>query len=107
MLPNSMHRFKLTTTNFFTQLESVRSFMNFRAVEDDAEALRLLRQLLWVDSLDAIHAGGKDAPHVINLCAQGQAVIGNDLRCVVSATAATTALSATTTTAAAIAWCAG
>lgn len=48
----------------------------------EADALALLRKLLWVDSLDAIQAGGKDAPLVIRLCAQGQIVIGNDLRCV-------------------------
>lgn len=49
-------------------------------MEDDAEALRLLRQLLWVDSLHASQAGGKDAPLVNKLCAQGQIVLGNDLR---------------------------
>ena len=103
-----MHRFKLTTTNFFTQLESVRSFMKFSAVEDDAEALRLLRQLLWVDSLNAIQAGGKDAPLVIKLCAQGQIVIGNDLMCVVTySKLSNNSINSSCGSSSSIAWCTG
>lgn len=37
--------------------------MGFRAVEADAEALKLLRQLLWVDSLYATQAEGCSPGH--------------------------------------------
>jgi hypothetical protein len=81
-LPNpwSIRRFKLTSQRFFNLIDNVRSFLKFAAVASNPDALHLLRQLLWAESLPADAVGGKDSHVVRKLCSQGQIVLGPDDR---------------------------
>ena len=67
-------RFKLASTNFYFQLKSVRSLLQR---PKDPKLLNILRQLLWVDSVDA---ASYDDLSVRHLVAFGQTYLGPDGR---------------------------